>query len=53
MNLSLNVKRVALLTGLTLVPVAAFAAAAASGSDGGLCKALFGMVFNCGGGCPG
>lgn len=51
--MTVNIKRVAVLTGLTLLPVAAFAAAAASGSDGGWCKAIFGAIFSCSGGCPG
>ena len=46
-------KRIALLTVLTLLPVTAFAAAAASGADGGFCANLLASVFSCSsGGCP-
>lgn len=49
----MNFKRVAVLTGLFLLPVSAFAAAAATGADGGLCASIVGSFFGCGGGCPG
>jgi hypothetical protein len=48
-----NVKRVAVLTGLALLPVSAFAAAAASGMDGGFCSSLIASIFSCSAGCPG
>ena len=50
--MKIDPKRVAILTALMLLPVAAFAAAAASGADGGLCASLFSGLFSCGGGCP-
>ncbi len=50
-----DAKRIAILTALTLLPVTAFAAAAATGVDGGfsgsLCEA-FASMFSCSGGCP-
>lgn len=49
----MNVKRVAILTALTLTPVAAFAAAAATGADGGFCASLCSWIFACGSTCPG
>lgn len=48
-----NYKRVAVLAALTLLPVTAFAAAAASGADGGFCSSLLASMFSCSSGCPG
>lgn len=53
MNVTVDPKRVALLVGLTLFPVAAFAAASASGLDGGLCARVCGWLFGACSGCPG
>ena len=50
--MNFNVKRIAILSVLTLIPAVALAAAAATGADGGLCASLMGM-FDCSGGCPG
>ncbi|MCB9678312.1 MAG: hypothetical protein H6737_24635 [Alphaproteobacteria bacterium] len=49
-----NAKRVAALTLLMLLPVSAFAAAAATGADGGFCASLLSGLFDCSssGGCP-
>ena len=55
MQIEFNAKRVAVLTVLTLLPVTAFAAAAATGVDGGLSGSLcdaFASFFTCSGGCP-
>ena len=51
MNMT-RAKRIAILTALTLIPVAALAAAAVSPeSSGHLYDAFIGM-FSCSGGCP-
>jgi len=53
MPVQFNYKRVAFLAALTLLPVTAFAAAAATGVDGGLCASFLDGLFNCSaGGCP-
>ena len=52
--MNIDYKRVAFLTVLTLVPVTAFAAVAATvdAGDGGFCASLMDMFSCSGGGCP-
>ncbi|MEZ4317175.1 MAG: hypothetical protein R3F61_06715 [Myxococcota bacterium] len=51
--MKLEPKRIAIVAALVLLPVTAFAAAAASGADGGFCANLLGSLFSCSsGGCP-
>lgn len=44
--MNLSIRRIAVLTGLTLFPIAAFAAA--TGADGGLCASVCGWIAGCG-----
>lgn len=49
--MTVNWKRVAILSALTFVPAAAFAAAAVTGVDGGMAASLLDFL-TCSGGCP-
>lgn len=50
--MKIDPKRVAVLAGMMLLPVAAFAAASATGTDTSSLCDMISSLFSCSGGCP-